>query len=50
MILSRNMLKRVRAMEMRCYRKILSIFYKDHVFNQEVCAKIQLEMDRMKTS
>ena len=29
-------------MEMRCYRKILHISYKDHVTNEEVCAKIQL--------
>ena len=28
-------------MEMRCYRKILRISYKDHVTNAEVCAKIQ---------
>ena len=28
-------------MEMRCYRKILRIPYKDHVINEEVCAKIQ---------
>ena len=28
-------------MEMRCYRKILYISYKDHVTNEEVCAKIQ---------
>ena len=28
-------------MEMRCYRKILHIPYKDHVTNEEVCAKIQ---------
>ena len=27
---------------MRCYRKILHISYKDHVTNEEVCAKIQL--------
>ena len=26
---------------MRCYRKILRIPYKDHVTNEEVCAKIQ---------
>ena len=31
----------IQAMEMRCYRKILHISYKDHVTNQEVCAKIQ---------
>ena len=28
-------------MEMRCYRKILHISYKDHVTNKEVHAKIQ---------
>ena len=28
-------------MEMRSYRKILGISYKDHVTNEEVCAKIQ---------
>ena len=28
-------------MEMRCYRKILHISYKDHVANEEVRAKIQ---------
>ena len=28
-------------MEMRCYRKILRISYKDHVTNEEVYAKIQ---------
>ena len=28
-------------MEMRCYRKILHISYKDHVTNDEVRAKIQ---------
>ena len=29
------------AMEMRCYRKILRISYKNHVTNEEVRAKIQ---------
>ena len=28
-------------MEMRCYRKILHISYKDHVTNKKVRAKIQ---------
>ena len=28
-------------MEMRCYRKILRISYKDHVTNEEVRAKIK---------
>ena len=31
-------------MEMRCYRKILRISYKDHATNQEVRAKIQQAM------
>ena len=33
--------RRIQAMEMRCYRKILRISYKDHVTNVEVRAKIQ---------
>ena len=33
--------RKVQAMEMRCYRKILHISYKDHVTNEEVRAKIQ---------
>ena len=33
--------RRIQAMEMRCYRKVLRISYKDHVTNEEVRAKIQ---------
>ena len=33
--------RRIQVMEMRCYRKILCISYKDHVTNEEVSAKIQ---------
>ena len=33
--------RRIQAMEMRCYLKILCISYKDHVPNEEVRAKIQ---------
>ena len=33
--------RRIQAMEMRFYRKILHISYKDHVTNKEVHAKIQ---------
>ena len=33
--------RRIQAMEMECYRKILCISYKDHVTNEEVRAKIQ---------
>ena len=33
--------RRIQAMEMRCYCKILRISYKDHDTNQELYAKIQ---------
>ena len=33
--------RRMQATEMRCYRKILHISYKDHVTNEEVRAKVQ---------
>ena len=33
--------RKIQAMEMRCYRKILHMSYKDHVTNEEVRAKIQ---------
>ena len=39
--LTAELQRRIQAMEMRCYRKILHISYKDHVTNEEVCAKIQ---------
>ena len=39
--LTADLQRRIQAMEMRCYRKILHISYKDHVTNQEVRAKIQ---------
>ena len=40
-ILTAELQRRIRAMEMRCYRKILRISYKDHVTNEDVYAKIQ---------
>ena len=33
--------RRIQALEMRCYRKILRISYEDHVTNGDVFAKIQ---------
>ena len=38
--LTAELQRRIQAMEMRCYRKILRISYKDHVTNEEVHAKI----------
>ena len=40
-ILTVELQRRIQAMEMRCYRKILHISYNDHVNNEEVRAKIQ---------
>ena len=39
--LTADLQRRIQAMEMRCYRKILRISYKNHVTNEEVRAKIQ---------
>ena len=39
--LTAELQRRKQAMEIRCYRKILHISYKDHVTNEEAHAKIQ---------
>ena len=39
--LTAELQRKIQAMEMRSYRKILHISYKDHVANEEVRAKIQ---------
>ena len=39
--LTAELQRRIQATEMRCYRKILRISYKDHVTNEEVRAKLQ---------
>ena len=39
--LTAELQRRIQALEMRCYCKILHISYKDHVTNEEVRAKIQ---------
>ena len=39
--LTAQLQRRIQAMEMRCYRKILHISYKDHVTNEEIRSKIQ---------
>ena len=39
--LTAELQRRVQAMEIRCYHKILRISYKDHVTNEKVHAKIQ---------
>ena len=39
--LTAELQRRIQAIEMRYYRKILRISYKDHLTYEEVCAKIQ---------
>ena len=39
--LTAELQRRIQAMEIRCYRKILHTSYKDHVTNEEVRAKIR---------
>ena len=39
--LTAELQRRIQAMEMRCYRKILHISHKDHVTKEKVHAKIQ---------
>ena len=39
--LTAELQRRIQAMEMKSYRKILHVSYKDHVTNEEVRAKIQ---------
>ena len=39
--LTAELQRRIQVMEMRCYRNILRILFKDHVTNEEVSAKIQ---------
>ena len=39
--LTAELQRRLQTIEMRCYRKIVYISYKDHVTNEEVRAKIQ---------
>ena len=39
--LTAELQRRIQTMEMKCYRKILRISYRDHVTNEEVRARIQ---------
>ena len=40
-ILTAELQRKIQATEMRCYRKIVHVSYKDNVTNEEVRAKIQ---------
>ena len=41
-LLTAELEKRTQAFEMRCYRSLLNISYKDHVTNEEVRRKTQV--------
>ena len=47
--LTAELQRRIQAVEMRCYRKILHISYKDHVTNEEVRAKIKTRSGELRT-
>ena len=42
--------RRIQVMEMRCYRKILCISYKDHVTNRKSMPRSSRQSDHTKTS
>ena len=48
--LTAELQRRIRAMEMRYYRKILHISYKDHVTNEKVLPRSSRKLDHRKTS
>ena len=35
--------RRIQALEMRCFRKLLGILYRDHITNEEVKARIDAQ-------
>ena len=39
-IITADIERRIQSLEMRCFRKLLGILYKDHVTNEEVKARI----------
>ena len=48
--LTADLQRRIQAMEMRCYRKILHISYKDHVTNEKSVPRSRRQLDHMKIS
>ena len=48
--LAAELQRRIQAMEMRCYCKILNISYKDHVTNEKVVPRPSRQLDRRETS
>ena len=48
--LTAELQRRIQAMEMRCYRKILHISYKDHVTTRKSVPRSSRQLDHMKIS
>ena len=48
--LTEELQRRIQAMEMRCYHRILPISYKDHVTNEKVRTRSSRQSDHTKTS
>ena len=42
--------REIQALEMRCFRKLVGIWYRDHMINEEVKSRTGNAMGRMKTS
>ena len=48
--LTAELQRRIQAMEMRCYLKVLHILYKDHVTNEKSVPRSSRQLDHMKIS
>ena len=48
--LTAELKRRIQALEMRCYRSLLNISYKDHVTNEEVRNRIQNAIENARWS
>ena len=48
--LTAELIRRIQAMEMRCYHKILNISYKDHVTDKKSVPRSNRQSDHTKTS
>ena len=46
--LTADLEKRIQAIEMRCFRRLLGISYKDHITNEEVKNRIRQAIGRYK--
>ena len=45
-----NIERRIQVLEMRCFRKLIGISYRDHITNEEVKPELETPSGRIKTS